>query len=72
VANFSTGLYTQLDLRESVFSGLEDYISGFLDGTFTGFLRNSTSNSLDTDLLAYDNFDKLYERVQDIYSCVTV
>jgi hypothetical protein len=71
VANVSTGRDTQLDLESSVFIALQNNNYTSLDGAFTGFLRNSASNSLDTDLLAYDNFDKLYERIQSIYSRAT-
>ncbi|KAH7392166.1 hypothetical protein DE146DRAFT_132725 [Phaeosphaeria sp. MPI-PUGE-AT-0046c] len=71
VKNVSTRFDTQLNLGTAVFLGSKGNISTSLDAVFTGFLRNSTTNSLDTDLLSYDNFDKFYERIQGIYGAAT-
>lgn len=71
VRNVSTGFETQMDIGTSVFLGSKGNISTSLDGVFTGFLRNSSSNGLDTELLAYDNFDKLDERIRGIYGRAT-
>lgn len=71
VRNVSAGFETQLNLGTAVFLGSKGNISTSLDGVFTGFLRNSSTNSLNMELLKYDNFDKFYERVQGIYGRAT-
>jgi hypothetical protein len=71
VKNISTAYDTQVDLAERVFSGTNGNISTALDAVFTVFLRNSTSNTIDTSLLQYDNFNRMYARINSVYGRAT-
>jgi hypothetical protein len=71
VKNVSTAHDTQVALAERVFSGTEGNTSTTLDEVFTVFLRNSTSNTVDTSLLQYDNFNRMYARINTVYGRAT-
>lgn len=70
--NISSGWSTQLNLGNSVFGGSKGNISTSLDGVFSALVRNSTTNHLQIQLLEHANFDKMYARIQAVYSRAAV
>jgi hypothetical protein len=71
VKNVSTTHDTQVDLATRVFGGSKGNISTSLDNVFSAFLRNSSTNTIDTTLLQYNNFDRMYERISAVYGGAT-
>jgi hypothetical protein len=63
---------TQLDLNGAIFNRVQGDISTALDGSFSTFLSNSTTDIEDASLLQYKNFEDLYARIQDVYGRATV
>ncbi|KAH4044028.1 hypothetical protein HBH69_234610 [Parastagonospora nodorum] len=67
VRNISATPDTQLDMASRVFGGSKGNVSTSLDNVFTAFLRNSTTNTMETSLLQLENWDKLYARMNSVY-----
>ncbi|KAJ9617034.1 hypothetical protein H2200_000755 [Cladophialophora chaetospira] len=65
--NISDAQETQLSLGFYIFYYTANDV-GNIDNVFQAFLRNATTNVLDTSLLESANYEKLYERIQGVYS----
>jgi hypothetical protein len=71
IRNISSGIDTQLDLRNYLLAGSKVFNPGSLDPVFSTFLQNSTHTE-DASLLHYNNFEDLYARIQGIYGRAVV